>query len=352
LLFEGLEGLEGLLPAREPSQPGYVLGVLAEGEFVFRAAAGTADLRSRRPLTDDAICYVGSLAKQFVAACIALLWRDGALDPQDPVGRYVPGLPPWGDRVTLAHLTHHTAGLPPPVYGPNGLPPSGVPAWDTSHRLARAFAFDTLETEPGTRYTYSNLGYVLLARAAAMAGGESIAAFARRRIFSPLAMTDSFFRDHPEPLPERAARGHFRADDGEVYVEPGAFHAVGAGGLWTTVQDLARWDANLTDDRLTGGWLPLQLLTRGRLSDGTEIHYAWGVSVRKHRGLAIVSHGGNFPGWVSKMVRFPERRLTVICLANDEGLDVSALSFAMADHILADAIDPTAPHANQTRTGQ
>ncbi|MGZ4133413.1 MAG: serine hydrolase domain-containing protein [Actinomycetota bacterium] len=343
-----LDGLEGLLPRPEPSEPGFVLLVLHDGVAVVRAVEGAADITTGRPLGHDSIFYVGSLAKQFVAACVALLWRDGALDPADPIGRYVPGLAAWGDDVTLAHLTHHLAGLPPPVYGPEGLPPTGVPAYDTKHRLARAFTFDALEHDPGTRYAYSNLGYVLLAEAVAAVAAEPLATFARERIFAPLAMDDSFFRDSPGPLPERAARGHFRAADGERYVEPGLFHAVGSGGLWTTVDDLARWDANLAADRLTGGWLPQQLLTRGRLSDGTGIHYAWGVSVRTHRGLPIVSHGGSFPGWLSKMVRFPEQRVTVTCLANDEELDVSALTFRVADHALADDIDASAPHADDT----
>jgi CubicO group peptidase (beta-lactamase class C family) len=343
-----LDGLEGLLPQPAPSQPGFALLVLADGAEAFRAVGGVADATTGRPLGPDSIFYVGSLAKQFVAACVALLWRDGALDPGDPIGRYVPGLAAWGDVVTLAHLTHHVAGLPPPVYGPEGLPPTGVPAYGTRDRLARAFTIEELDAEPGARYAYSNLGYVLLAEAVAAVAAEPLSAFARDRIFGPLGMDDSFFRDRPGPLPERAARGHFRGHDGERHVEPGAFHAVGAGGLWTTVDDLALWDANLAADRLADGWLPTQLLTRGRLSDGTEIHYAWGVSVRTHRGVPIVSHGGSFPGWVAKMVRFPDQRMTVICLANDEELDVSALAFRVADHALADAIDPSEPHADET----
>jgi CubicO group peptidase (beta-lactamase class C family) len=343
-----LEGLEGLLPRPEPSQPGFVLVVIHEGAAAFRAVAGTAEMGTGRPLASDSIFYVGSLAKQFVAACVALLWHEGALDPADPIGRYVPGLAAWGEEVTLAHLTHHTAGLPAPVYGPEGLPPTGVPAHGTKDRLARAYTFDALEHDPGTRYAYSNLGYVLLAEAVEAVAAAPLSTFARERVFAPLGMDDSFFRDRPGPLPERAARGHFRAADGERYVEPAVFHAVGAGGLWTTAGDLARWDANLTQDRLTDGWLPQQLLTRGRLSDGTGIHYAWGVSVRSHRGLPIVSHGGSFPGWVAKMVRFPTQRLTVICLANDEELHVSGLAFLVADHVLREDIDPSAPHADET----
>ena len=165
-----------------------------------------------------------------------------------------------------------------------------------------------LDFEPGSRYGYSNRGYLLLAEVVAAASGAIARRLARERIFEPLGMGDTFFRDAETPLPDRALRGHFEADDGNVYEEPARFHAVGAGGLWTTVGDLATWSANFDEDRLTGGWLPERLTTRGTLDDGTPIHYAWGLSVRAHRGLPIVSHGGNFPGWESKMVRFPTER--------------------------------------------
>ena len=105
------------------------------------------------------------------------------------------------------------------------------------------------------------------------------------------------------------------------------------------------------DDRLTGGWLAETMTTPGRLADGRPIHYAWGVSVRTHRGQPIVSHGGSFPGWESKLVVFPEHRATFICLANSQELDVSSLTFNLADHILADSLDPNAPHADQTLHG-
>src|SRR5262249_12723317 len=121
--------------------------------------------------------------------------------------------------------------------------------------------------------------------------------------------------------------------------------------LWTTTDDLVRWSDELLDDGLTGGWLAETLTTSGRLADGRPIHYAWGLSVRTHRGAKIVSHGGTFPGWESKFVVFPEQRTTFVCVANSEQLDVSSLVFNLADHVLADSLDPDAPHSGQTLHG-
>ena len=311
----------------------------------------TADAGPGDRLATDSIVYVGSIAKQFVAACVALLERDGALDTDDPVARFVPGLPSWGGRVAVRHLVHHTGGVRERRRTGPGVPATGVPALGNADVLDTLREVTELDFEPGSRYGYSNRGYLLLAEVVSAVSGTPLRAVAHERIFEPLGMRDSFFRDEESQLPERATRGHFEADDGQAHIEPARFHAVGAGGLWTTVADLARWNANFDDDRLTGGWLPRRLTTHGTLDDGTAIHYAWGLSVRSHRGLPIVSHGGNFPGWESKMVRFPTEHLTLIVLANREDLRVSTIAFRLADDLLGDRLDPDAPHADQTFDG-
>ena len=331
--------------------PGALEAVARGGVIEHTEVRGLADTTTGGPLAGDSIFYVGSIAKQFVAACVAMLEHEGDLSLNDPVSRFVPGLPEWGDRVTIRHLVHHTGGVKERTREGPGVPADGVPPWGNREMLEALRTVPALDFEPGARYGYSNRGYLLLAEAVAAASGTSLAAFASERIFGPLAMTDTTFRDAPTDLPARAARGHFEAEDGGVHVEPARFHAVGAGGLWTTVADLAAWSTNLGEDRLTDGWLSDRLVTRGALDDGTPIHYAWGLSVRTHRGLPIVSHGGNFPGWEAKMVRFPSEDLTVIVLANREDLDVSARAFRLADEVLTARLDATAPHADHTFDG-
>jgi CubicO group peptidase (beta-lactamase class C family) len=349
--LDGIEG-EGILPELATTEPGVNIEIRGPGDDDWLThQMGAADIATGRPLAGDSIFYVGSLAKQFVASCIAILVEEKTIGLQDPIGDYVPKLPAWGERVHLEHLIHHTGGLPR-VYRPSGgIDPVGVPAWGNEDLLEEIRAIPEPMDEPGTRHVYTGDGYLLLAEVVARAAGTPLAAFARERLFEPLAMRDTFFRDAPTELPARAARGHFRATDGRLHVEPARFHAVGSGGLWSTASDLERWAANLMDDRLTGGWLMETLTTPGTLADGRPIHYAWGVSVRTHRGARIISHGGNFPGWESKLVVFPEQRATFVCLANSEELDVSSIVFNLADHVLADELDPRAPHARNTLHG-
>ncbi|MGZ5343692.1 MAG: serine hydrolase domain-containing protein [Actinomycetota bacterium] len=345
--------MDGGRSGRVPSvaEPGVLQAVVRDGAIERAEVRGLADVRTGRALAADSIFYVGSIAKQFVAACVAMLDHDGDLDLGDPVSRFVPGLPGWGDRVTVRHLVHHTGGVKERTRERTGVPVDGVPAWGNPELLGALRSVPQLDFEPGSRYGYSNRGYLLLAEVVAAASGTSLAAFAQERIFRPLGMTDTSFRDARTPLPAEAARGHFEADDGAVHVEPARFHVVGAGGLWTTVSDLATWSADLGRDRLTDGWLSDRLVRRGALDDGTPIHYAWGLSVRTHRGLPIVSHGGNFPGWEAKMVRFPTENLTVIVLANRDDLDVSSRAFRLADDVLGGRLDPAAPHADHTFDG-
>ena len=135
----------------------------------LRRIRSTERSRSR----SDSIFYVGSIAKQFVAACVALLDRDGAIDLGDSVSRYVPDLPPWGDRVTIRQLVHHTGGVKERERTGPGVPVDGVPAWGNADLLDALREVPELDFEPGTRYGYSNRGYLLLAEVVAAASGAS-----------------------------------------------------------------------------------------------------------------------------------------------------------------------------------
>jgi CubicO group peptidase (beta-lactamase class C family) len=331
-----------------PDDPsGHVTAVIRAGVVGSVEVDGIANADTGEPLARTSVFYVGSLAKQFVAACAAVLVDDGVLDVDAPVTDYVGDLPAWAGGVRVRHLIHHTSGItdrdregPPP-------PPAGLDAWGNADVMAGIRRLDATSFPPGSRYAYSNRGYQLLGQVIAVAAETSFAGLAADRLLAPIGMTHSFFRDAETPLPPTAARGHFEAHDGRVYVEPARWHAVGAGGLWTTADDLARWDATFYDD----GSIAHRLTTRGTLDDGTPIHYGWGLSIRTHRGQPIHSHGGSFPGWLSKMVRFPEQRTTILVLANGERRDVSGDAFALADELLADRLDPNAPHADETFDG-
>ena len=174
--------------------------------------------------TTSTLIYVASLAKQVVAACAALLVRDGMLDVEAPVGEWLTG------EVRVRHLIHHTSGLPVDLTPDGDRTSTGVLA-----------AIDGAEFTPGTRYSYSNVGYVVLAEVVSRTAGMPLADFARWRIFEPLGMTDTRFWTGPGAGPPGAAP-----------LEPAhpAPLSIGDGGLWSTAVDLLRWANGLNTDRL------------------------------------------------------------------------------------------------------
>lgn len=237
--------------------------------------------------TTSTLIYVASLAKQVVAACAALLVRDGMLNVEAPVGEWVSS----GD-VRIRHLIHHTSGLPGdrPLTGDR-----------TSDGILTAI--DGLEFAPGTNWSYSNVGYVVLAEVVRRTAGMSLADFARWRIFEPLGMPDTRFWTGPGPGPPGAAP-----------LDPAhpAPLSIGDGGLWSTAADLLRWADGLNTDRL--GITDL-VQTPGALDDGTPLDYAWGMGVRTRLGRRAYQHGGGWADVRTMLVRVPDEGLDLVVLA-------------------------------------
>lgn len=180
---------------------------------------------------------------------------------------------------------------------------------------------------PGEGYSYSNCGYWLLAATVERASGESFAAFPHRRLFAPLGMVDSRFRDNPDTPQPGLAPGHVRQGEGYTPIVT-RFHGVGDGGLLTTVEDLAKWDAFWAGGSSLGAGLLVPMLQQGRRSDRLQLAYARGVSIRRNRGVPVLSHGGSFLGYQSKFVRFPDQDFSICALANAGDLELDALCIA------------------------
>jgi CubicO group peptidase (beta-lactamase class C family) len=332
--------------------PGVIAAVLSAGGVVSWSDRGRVTVGGRGGrLTPQTVFYVASVSKQFTAACITACEADGAIAVDASIRRYLPELPALFEPITIRHLLHHLGGLP--HGGAAGLTATpkgdgdlreGLGLWDLIGLLAQE---PTLLSPPGERYAYSNCGYWLLAAAVERASGEALATYARRRIFDPLGMHESRFRDTPDTPQPGLAPGHVRNGDGYAPVAT-RFHGVGDGGLLTTVRDLGRWDLFWSGRSTLGPDLPARLLQSGRRNDGAGLAYARGVSVRRHRGVPIISHGGSFTGYQAKLVRFPDQDFSICALANADDIDTDALCIALADRTLPDLADLRAPSWAET----
>ncbi len=289
----------------DKSVPGAMAAVVSSGSIIASASFGSTR-PGGDPLGDRTPFYVASIAKQFTAAAIGILALDGRLSLHDPVRRWLPELPARWGPVTLHHLLSHTGGLP------DGNPAdiragwgvhSDMTTWD---RIA-VIATISPESPPGAVHRYGNHGYVLLAGVVERATDQRLGAFARTALFEPLEMVDTRFLDTAGVA---AVPGWI---DGRQRVDI-HFSCCGDGGLVTTLVDLARWDGWLPTSRLA----PLMLADRPVLPNGRTAHDAWGISIRRHHGLRIESHGGSIDGYMASFVRFPSESTSFVVLANTD----------------------------------
>ncbi|MEV0380309.1 serine hydrolase domain-containing protein [Nonomuraea sp. NPDC050643] len=253
-------------------------------------------------LTPTSLVYAASLSKQVTAACVALLVRQGALEPDSVLSRWLPRLPAWAEGVRIRQLLHHTAALPADDELDGAMPGGGADR--TSRGVIGALRrFPTLKGEPGHAFAYSNAGYVCLAEVVARAAGQALPSFAGERIFAPTAMRYTSFWPGPAPAPP-----------GAVPLTPRhpAPLSLGDGGVWSTAADLLRWSRALNDDELGVSAL---MQTPGRLDDGTVIDYAWGMGVRSHGGHRVYRHGGGWRGLRAMQARIPLLGLSLVLLA-------------------------------------
>jgi CubicO group peptidase (beta-lactamase class C family) len=329
--------------------PGVAVGVIQNGEFVYQNAFGMADLERRVALTPRSVFEIGSVSKQFTAMCILLLEKRGKLQLDDDIRTYIPEMPVYERPITIRHLLHHTSGIRDieTLYPLAGWPYANY--YSEAQQLDLITRQQALNFPPGDQYLYSNSGYLLLATIVHRVSGKTLREFAEERIFRPLGMTHTVFYDTPtQVIPERAIP-YSRGEDGSYEMELWYLPFAGPSGLYTSIDDLARWDANFYDNQLGGGAELIEtMVSPGILNSGESIDYAAGLGLGDHRGHPIVTHGGAWMGFRAGLTRFPEDRLTVILLGN--GSTTGASAFSIADLYLGDAPEPDASESDSSRT--
>ncbi len=323
----------------KPDSPGCALAVARNGDFVYTRGYGYANLDYDIPVTPQTVFDVASVTKQFVAAVANLLAQEGAVSLDDDVRKWLPELPEYDPPITLRHLIFHTGGLRDYL---NLFPLAGAGDYYSVSReqlLAMMSRQRAPVFAPGERYEYSNTGYMLLAHALERAAGKSIGELARERIFEPLGMDGSLMYENRERIIPRRATGYNRDDDGGLRVVHNYnFEIAGDGQLYTTVEDLLRWD-----DYLHGEDKPAiheSMLTEGTLNDGEPIGYAHGITPGEYRGLRTVGHSGHSWGFLTELRRYVEPALAIAVSCNAEYGDPGELARRVADHYLADQLGP------------
>ena len=313
-----------------PAGPGCAVAASRDGRIVLSRAYGSADLEHGIGNTPATIFEAGSVAKQFTAAAVLLLAQDGLLSLDDDVRRYVPELPGFEQAITVDQLLSHTSGLRDwGVVAEIGGWPRGSRAHTNQDALAIIARQRSLNYDPGTEYSYTNSGYNLLAIVVERVSGASLAEFTRARLFEPLGMRSTSWRDDFRRIV--LARAIAYARDGEAWRQEMPFEdAYGNGGLLTTVGDLLIWNEALASGRL-GPNLAQALQRRATIAGGREITYARGLFVDRYRDADEIAHSGSTGGYRAWLGRYPGQRLSIALLCNAADVQSAALHRRVAD---------------------
>jgi CubicO group peptidase (beta-lactamase class C family) len=308
--------------------PGCAVGVTRGERLALTRSYGLADLTSRTPISENTRFYIASLSKQFTAMSVVLLAQDGRLSLDDTVRKWIPEVPSFGRQITLRQLLHHTSGLR------DYMTLLAVSGWQSDGELSEQQFLDLVRRQknlnfvPGDEFLYSNTGYALLSIVVRRVSGKSLRDFAAERIFGPLGMTSTEFRDdHTRPLTDGAI-GYETSASGPFQVTNPRVDVVGDAGVYSTIADLAKWEANFSTGKIGGREGVAMLMQPGHLNNGQAIPYGLALTLGEMRGMKTIAHSGSFGGYRSTMLRFPEVDIGVITLCN-----TSAASATLAEQV-------------------
>lgn len=325
--------------------PGCAVAVIQSGKVTHAKGYGMADLERRVPIGPETVFDIGSTSKQFTAAAILMLAADGKLKLDDDIRKYLPELPALGKQpITIRHLLHHTGGLRD-YMGLLQLGGKQIADVTTAKETVAALARQKgVEFEPGTKHRYSNTGYFVLAQIVERASKLSMARFAEERIWKPLGMSRTLvYDDHTRLVPNRAI-GYAPKPPG-WQLDMSQWEQTGDGAVFTTVLDLAKWDANFYEPKLGGKALVAALQEPGKLADGKVLDYAAGLFLGTYRGQATVSHSGGWAGYRAQLERFPKLGTSVAVLCNAANANPVKLARKIADVVLEKQLAPAEPPA-------
>jgi CubicO group peptidase (beta-lactamase class C family) len=308
---ENVARMEQIIQANVPKQFMGTVLVAQEGKVLLDKGYGFANLEWEIPNTPTTKFRLGSVTKQFTAASILLLEERGKLKVEDPVKKYMPDAPAAWGKITIFHVLTHTSGIPSFTGFPDYQPTEAIPT--TPEKLVARFRDKPLEFEPGTKWNYSNSGYVLLGYLIEKISGQKYSEFVQQNIFTPLGMKDSGYDSNSAVIAHRAA-GYSRSPNGPVntgYIDMTI--PFSAGALYSTTEDLLRWEQGLFGGKV------LTAASLAKMTTPFKQDYAFGLGVSTSNGHKMIAHDGGIEGFNTSLAYYPDDKLVVAVLANLNG---------------------------------
>lgn len=309
-----------------PNGPAVVALVAVDGKVVYSGASGFANIEKRIPVKVSHLFNMASVSKQFTAMAVLLLEAEGKIASFDSVRKYIPELPKYAENITIRHLLHHQGGLPAyeSICGSEDAPMTNKNVTD--------FLAATKQPEfaAGSRYSYSNSGYVVLAEIVSRASGKAFADFMRERIFKPTGMKDTFVLN-PGALKKYRKNpvvGHYEEWTDGSYVFSGCDTLWGDGSVISHIADLHQWFTALHSRKLLNEEWTQKYFTAAKIGDGPA--YAYGLEKDESNGTPAWSHAGSWGGFISYAVYYPSRAAWIVTMSNFDGFESTALTEALS----------------------
>ena len=327
---------------KSANAPGVAVLVVKNGKTVFRRGYGVTDLRTMHAIDSATNFRLASVSKQFTAVCIAMLVRDGKLHYDDHLTDVIPEFPAYGKPITIRNLLNHTSGLPDyedilTAQYPN-IPDDQIPQIHNDGVLKLLEQQTKPKFPAGSKWDYSNSGYVVLAQIVERVSGKSFGDFLRERIFVPLKMANTLaYEKGKNEVPHRAY-GHTKEKGGWRETDQSSTSAtLGDGGIYSSIDDLEKWDRALrehtllSDAEMQPALTPVQPTGGPAVSPEGPVSYGFGWHVEPYKNHKRMWHDGDTRGFLITIQRFPDDQLTVIVLANRTDVDPKALALKVAD---------------------
>ena len=330
---------------KKTGAPSVSVVIIQDGKVAFSQAFGKADLASNRAADASTRYAVGSISKQFTVAAILLLQEEGKLSLDDKVSKFFPELT-QADQITIRQILSHTAGYED--YAPQDYL---IPEWTrptTSAALLEKWARKPLNFDPGTRWQYSNTGYVLAGSIVEKASGRPLVEFLREKILTPLGMASAGDCNDRGPADATAYTRFALGPPRPVGREAKGWYD-GAGELCMAAPDLAKWDLAFLQHKILSPASYEQFTREVPLKNGDVTHYALGLTVRDFHGLPMLSHGGEVSGFLALDEMFPTRMGAVIVLSNEDGINLNG---PLADQLAQLVFLPSEPEASAADTAR
>ncbi|WP_256004899.1 serine hydrolase domain-containing protein [Pedobacter deserti] len=314
----------------KPNSPGCVVGIVRNDSLIFAKGYGMANLEYNIPNSPETIYHMASVSKQFTAYAMILLARQGKLQLDDDIRKYLPWFPDLGHKISIRHLLHHTSGIRDQW---QLLAISGTRIDDviTQEHIVKILSKQqALNFKPGERFSYSNSGYTMMAEIVKAVTGQTLRQFTDSAIFKPLGMRQTHFHDDYTEIVKNRSYSYYPKDQHGYGNSILSYSNAGATSLFTNVNDMAKWVSNFYQPK-SGTLQDIEtMVTKGKLNDGREDHYALGIVNTLYRGQKLYNHNGGDAGYRTVVNVFPDKKMGFIVFSNLGNFDMSTVN-QMAD---------------------